>query len=491
MTSIILSIGDELVLGQTIDTNSAWLSRQLAAVGCAVLAHMTVADDQAAIEQAIRDAAGRCDYLIVSGGIGPTADDLTRQALAAVMNVPLELNESWLAKLHDFFQSRGRPMPEINKIQAMIPRGAKMIENTCGTAAGIEAVLSASRGPAPCPSPGTPPAPSPGTPGEGWGEGSAHSTFPSLSCQSRQAPHPALSPEYRGEGKHCTIFVVPGVPKEMMAMFTRDILPVIKQSGGGAVILSKTLHTFGLGESAVAEMLGELMDRRRNPSVGTTVSGGIVSLRINARYNDPATAQRELEKTEAECRAALGDLIFGADEQMLPAVVADMLRRDPVATKWSPAVATAESCTGGLLAKMLTDIPGSSAYFRQGYITYSNEAKTDLLNVPRELIAQHGAVSEPVAEAMARGCQEQSGAAYCLAITGIAGPDGGTPTKPVGTVCIALAAPVPPHSSLITHHSSLARTFHLFGDREMVRDRAAKMALTMLRFHLLGKPMPF
>ncbi len=267
-------------------------------------------------------------------------------------------------------------------------------------------------------------------------------------------------------------------------MFARDVLPHVQAAGGGAVILSRTLHTFGMGESNVADLLkahGNLMRRDRNPSVGTTVSEGVVSLRLNARFPSADQAGRELAATEAACRAALGELIYGQDEETLPAVVARMLFEDPTAQKRAPAVATAESCTGGLLAKYLTDIPGSSRYFRQGYITYQNEAKTNLIGVPPPLLAEHGAVSEPVAEAMARGAQSHSGAAFVLAITGIAGPDGGTPTKPVGTVCIALATP----------QDVQVRTFVFSGDREMVRDRSAKMALTLLRFQLLGKSLPF
>src|SRR3954465_874535 len=190
MKAIIISIGDELVLGQTVDTNSAWLSQQLAAIGISVVAHATVGDDQTAIEREIRASARLCDVLIVSGGIGPTPDDLTRQALAEGMRQPLGLNEHWLHFLEDFFKKRGREMPEMNKIQAMIPRGAKIILNSCGTAAGIKAELG-----------------------------------------------------------NAQVFVVPGVPTEMKAMFTRDVLPQLQKHSGGGVILSRTLHTFGLGES--------------------------------------------------------------------------------------------------------------------------------------------------------------------------------------------------------------------------------------------------
>jgi len=443
MNAIILSVGDELVLGQTVDTNSAWLSQQLARVGCEVSGHITVPDSQQGIEQAIRDAASGCDVLLMTGGIGPTADDLTRQSLAAVMNEPLELNESWLAKLHDFFRARGRAMPALNRIQAMIPHGAEMIDNCCGTAAGIHAVL--------------------------------HRT----TLLNRGIQAMSMHGEPRGEGGDtCDVFVMPGVPKEMKAMFERDVLPFVAKRSGGAVILSRTLHTFGLGESAVAEMLGGLMDRTRNPSVGTTVSAGIVSLRINSRFDTPARAQAELQQTEALCRGAMGDLIYGADEQTLPQVMARML----LSSSRPMELTTAESCTGGLLAKMLTDIPGSSAYFRQGWITYANEAKTQMLGVPADMIQRHGAVSQAVVGAMARGALDRTKADFALAISGIAGPDGGTPEKPVGTVCIGLAS---------RSADCVTRTFSLLGDREMIRDRACKMALTMLRYHLLGKAMPF
>lgn len=417
MTAIILSVGDELVIGQTVDTNSAWLSERLASVGCAVLAHATVGDDQSAIELAIRQSAPRCDYLLISGGLGPTADDLTRQTLAAAMEAPLELNEQWLAELEKFFAARNRPMPQANRIQAMIPRGARMIFNTAGTAAGIDASL----------------------------------------------------------GK-CRVFVMPGVPTEMKVMFERDVLPHVRSAAGGAVILSRTLHTFGLGESAIAEKLGDLMRRDRNPLVGTTVAGGIVSLRINAHFGSASKARERLEETASACQAALGPLIFGQDEQTLQEVVGGMLK-----SRTGQSVATAESCTGGLLGKMITDVPGSSAYYGYGWVTYADQAKQAMLGVSAELLREHGAVSEPVVKAMAVGARQRAASTYALAISGIAGPDGGTPSKPVGTVCIALAHPA----------GVEARTFLFSGNREFIRDRSAKMALTLLRYHLFGHTTPF
>lgn len=432
MQAIIISIGDELVLGQTIDTNSAWLSKQLAAVGCDVAGHITVPDNQPRIERAIATAAADADVVIVSGGIGPTDDDLTRQSLAAVLNEPLEMSEVWLAQLDTFFKNRGRAMPVRNRVQAMIPRGSKLIFNHHGTAAGIDA---------------------------SWQSGD-------LKRSSR-------------------IFVVPGVPKEMKGMFERDILPVVQAAGGGAAIVSRTLHTFGMGESAVAELLGPLMDRARNPSVGTTVSGGMVSLRLNSRGESIEQATTELAATEAQCRAALGNLIFGADEQTLPAVVGELL----LAGDRPLTVATAESCTGGLLAKMLTDTAGSSAYFRQGWVTYSNQAKYERLGVPEDVINVYGAVSEPVVEKMATAARRLAGADFALAISGVAGPGGGSATKPVGTVCIALLQR--DSADKLRSNTIALRTFNFSGAREMVRDRSAKMALSLLRYRLMGEGVPF
>jgi nicotinamide-nucleotide amidase len=425
MHAIILSVGDELVLGQTVDTNSAWISQQLAAVGCGITAHLTVPDDQKAIEQAMLESVGRCDVLIISGGLGPTEDDLTRQALANVMSVPLDVNDTWLKELGKFFAARGRPMPQSNKIQAMIPRGATMIFNHAGTASGIDAVYRS------------------------------------------------------GDQKTiCRVFVMPGVPKEMKSMFTRDVLPHVAKDSNGAVILSRTLHTYGLGESAVAERLGPQMMRGRNPSVGTTVSEGQVSIRINARYPTLDEARQHLEATTDACAQALGDILYGRDGDDLPHVVAQLLlARKP----GDNTVATAESCTGGLLAKMLTDVAGSSDYFHRGWVTYDPAAKEELLGVGFSIIREHGLVSEPVAVAMANGARNDADATFGLGITGIAGPAGGTEKTPVGTVSIAVT----------WRDGFLARTFNFPGDREMIRDRAAKMALTMFRFHLLGKKLPF
>src|SRR6478609_8588544 len=256
MRAIILSIGDELTLGQTIDTNSAWLAQRLAGIGYKPVAHLTVPDDQAAIRQAFEESVRRCDVLIVSGGLGPTEDDLTRQALAEFLGKPLELNEAALENVTRFFKALRREMPPRNQIQAMLPHGTEMIENTAGTAPGIY-------------------------------------------CNYQSGDQKTL----------CLIFIVPGVPKEMKIMFERSVLPRLKSDPGRAdplssVILSRTLHTFGLGESAIADKIPDLMRRDRNPSVGTTVANGYVSLRINAYAPTREQAEREVAATEAAARTA-------------------------------------------------------------------------------------------------------------------------------------------------------------------------------------------
>ena len=402
VTVIVLSIGDELVLGQTVDTNSAWISRELAAIGLRVIAHETVGDDQAAIEAAIVGAAARCEVLLISGGLGPTEDDLTRQALAGALGVPLEEHAEAMAALVARFAKFGRSMSPSNRIQAMVPRGTEMIENTAGTACGMSAELSG-----------------------------------------------------------CEIFVMPGVPGEMKAMMSKSILPLLRERGGGAVIRSRTLHTFGLGESVIGEMLGDLMDRRRNPSVGTTVADGVVSLRINSAFDSVERADAELAKTEAECRRTLGDLIYGEDQETLALVVHRLigsavaeqsgeLRKPPRALPGVPGRSRGgvdlPACGDG--GELYGRAAGEDAdgyagvervFWSRGWVTYTNEAKTALLGVPAELIAAKGAVSVEVAEAMAMGALVRSGSDAAVSVTGIAGPEGGTEEKPVGTVCFGLA----------------------------------------------------
>ena len=411
MRAIILSIGDELTLGQVVDMNSAWLSGRLIGIGIPTRGHVTVPDDQDAIARAFDEASRRCDLLVATGGLGPTRDDLTRQALAQALGCALELHAPSLERIEALFRKRRWHMAGSNLTQAMRPVLADVLENQWGTAPGLKARLNG-----------------------------------------------------------CAVYVLPGVPSEMKAMFDAYILPELG-AGQDRVILTRTLATFGAGESAVGERLGGLMDRERNPKVGTTVSAGIVCIRVCSQFPSGAEAEQALEATVAEVRSRLGPLVFGEEDGTLQDAVVRLLLEK------GATLAVAESCTGGLLGRMLTDVPGSSACFNGGWIAYSNSMKERELHVPSGLLQVHGAVSEPVARAMAENAALRSGSDYGLAITGIAGPGGGSAEKPVGLVWIAMAR---------ASGETRAEEMNFSGDRAAVRDRAAKSALNMLRMELLG-----
>jgi nicotinamide-nucleotide amidase len=448
MIAEIISIGTEFTSGLALDTNSAWLSRRLAALGIAVRRHQTVADELNEIRASIEASASRSDVLVITGGLGPTADDLTRQALADAMGAPLENDPQALADLDGFFARLHRTMPESNAVQALRPRGSRTIANTRGTAPGIHARL-----------------------------------------------------------QRAEVYVMPGVPEEMMTMFDRSVAPELAGRAGDQIILTRTLHCFGIAEAVVGEKIAHLMRRGRNPTVGTTAKQAVISIRIVAsgrresRGAEPVqsrdrkgavgegdlqsrnreradvgvhgdSALRLLEQDVVEIRSLLGDVIFGEEDETLESVVGGMLLERGVT------ISTAESCTGGLLAKRLTDIPGSSAYFIRGFVTYSNQAKVELLSVPELLLTGHGAVSEPVAEALAANCRAASDTDFAISITGIAGPTGGTPNKPVGLVYIGLA-----------DRRRVDTQRYLFGEhltRREIRDRTCKTALNLLRLRLLG-----
>jgi nicotinamide-nucleotide amidase len=415
MQAVLLSIGDELILGQTVDTNTAWIAERLLEWGVMPLYHLTVADDLPAITAAFKDAAARAPLVIATGGLGPTEDDLTREALAAAVGQPLVTDEKSLAEIRAFFARRSRPMAERNALQAMLPNGARPLPNSSGTAPGMHAQFSG-----------------------------------------------------------CDILVFPGVPSELKAMFDPHAIPLLQKltaaAGNASVILTAKVNTYGDGESNIAARLGPaLMRRDRHPLIGTTVADGIVSVRVRSQFPTREQARRELDATLAEVRAALGSFVFSLDQQSLAQVVTELC----IASKKTLAVA--ESCTGGLLGSLITEVPGSSAMFRGGWIVYSNDFKNQQLDVPLDVLQQHGAVSEATALALAENALKKADADFALAITGVAGPTGGTPDKPVGTVWIALAE---------RHSPATARLHNFPGDREMIRDRAAKTALNTLRLRL-------
>lgn len=408
-TASIVSIGNELLSGKTVDTNAAYIAAQLRTVGIPVVGVYEVGDEEPAIRRTLTLASQEADILILSGGLGPTDDDLTRQALAGFLGVDLVLRDDLLEALRQFFDRRGIEMVPKNVVQAYIPRGATPIENLKGTAPGIRA-------------------------------------------------------EFNGK----VLFSTPGVPVEMRHMLESSILPELRRLAVGQVIVVRRLKCFGAGESMIAQMIGDAMERGRNPLVNCTVHDGVITLEVVATAARPDEAEALAVKKEQSLRAALGTLVYGEDNQTLAEVVGQRL------ADLGKTLAVAESCTGGLLASLITDVPGSSRYFTYGWITYSNAAKQTELMVPAELIDKHGAVSEPVARAMAQGARRRSGADYAVGITGIAGPDGGSELKPVGLVYIA-----------VDSRDGAETSRYVFPwDRSAVRLRAAQTALNLLRLEL-------
>jgi nicotinamide-nucleotide amidase len=406
----IISVGNELLNGNTVDTNSNWLQGRLLTVSIPVVFSCAITDDIQEIKNTIQYASGKADIILITGGLGPTDDDLTRQAIAEFLGVKLEFHSELFEKIKKIFVTNSWPMVEKNKIQAYLPAGTSEIENGLGTAPGIF---------------------------------------------------------YEGNKKIIAAF--PGVPPEMKKMFDKSILPRLKEFSQGDVIITRKIRCIGAGESTIAEMMGDMMNRQRNPLINCTVDHGIITLHIIARAKDKRTAETMAAKDIEKLCGILGRLVYGFDEQTLAGVVGQKLLEK------KKTLAIAESCTGGLIAKMITDIPGSSGYFTYGWVTYSNEAKISELSVEKGLIDRFGAVSSEVAAAMAEGARKKSGADYAISITGIAGPEGGSEQKPVGLVYISIA-----------FKNGVNTEKMLFGsrDRDFIRLRASQNALNLLRLNL-------
>ncbi|MGA2071484.1 MAG: competence/damage-inducible protein A [Sedimentisphaerales bacterium] len=402
----IVSIGNELLNGHTTDTNCPYICGRLLSIGIPVVGVYTVGDDIKQIARSLKRAAEDADIVIATGGLGPTDDDITRQAFAELLGVKLQVKPALLKDIRKFFADRVLPMPEKNTIQACIPKGASALENPFGTAPGIFARM-----------------------------------------------------------KRKLFFAMPGVPVEMKEMLEKSVLPRLAQKGSSGFTIVKKIRCFGAGESALAEKLGNLLERGRNPLINITVSSGIITLHVVASAKTKKQAEQMAKKTVNRLRSLLGDLIFGVDDQTLPEVAGGWLARN------HKTVTVAESCTGGLLTKLITDIPGASEYFTHGWITYSNQAKTELLGVPKKLIEKYGAVSEQVASAMAIAARQKAKSDFAIAITGIAGPAGGSKRKPVGLVYISVCG----RNDCQTKKCLFSYT------RELIRIRAALTALNMLR----------
>jgi nicotinamide-nucleotide amidase len=410
----VVTIGDELLLGYTIDTNAAHLARTLAGEGVEISRRTTVGDTAATIATAVREALDRTGAVITTGGLGPTSDDLTKPSIAALFGREMVLDEAHLAWMEErFTRLFQRPMPAANKQQAMLPEGARKLKNNHGSAPGI------------------------------WLE------------------------DERGRW----VAMLPGVPREMRGMLADTLIPLIRERMGEErrVVRSRTLRTTGVGESFLADRIATIPGGVGAGWLAYLPNAEGTDLRLTVRGVAPEEADRQLAASAERIRSVVADAVYGEDGADLAAVVLDLCRERGLS------IAVAESCTGGLLGARLTAIPGSSDVVLGGVIAYANEVKHELLGVSRDDLQEHGAVSDPVVRAMATGVRAATGARVGMAITGVAGPGGGTEEKPVGTVWIATDVDGAVES----------RRTRLIGDRAEVRQRAAQAVLEMLRRRLV------
>jgi nicotinamide-nucleotide amidase len=410
MKACILAIGSEMLTPFRVDTNSLKVTERLNAVGYDVRFKAVVADDVNELATVVKAALVWADLVVITGGLGPTEDDVTRDAVSAALGLQMSVDETIVGQIRDRFVRRGMTMPEINRRQAMVPHGAVVLPNANGTAPGL------------------------------WLESG-------------------------GPG----ILLLPGPPREMTPMLEAVIADRLAPKSNGAGLFRRVLKITGRAESDVDAQAAPIYGKWASlPSpISTTILAvlGQIELHLTVRATNPGEADRLLEPAVRELHDVLGTAVYSTDGQSLEAVVGGLLREGALT------IAAAESCTGGLLMSRLTDVPGSSAYVERGVVCYSNRAKTELAGVPETLILEHGAVSEPVARSMAEGIRSRAGTSIGVGITGIAGPGGGTPEKPVGTVAVAVAS----------DKGSKVRTFRFVGGREMVKFQAAQSALNMTR----------
>ncbi len=404
-TAACLAVGSELMGDRRLDSNSLTVTRTLARFGVQVDEKRVVGDSVELVATAIRELLARHEVVVVTGGLGPTADDVTRDAVAAALGLPIELDAEVEGWIRDRYAELGRDMPEICTSMARVVEGTRPLRNTRGSAPGL--------------------------------------LFES------------------GDG---ILAVFPGVPWEMEEMLERDLVPEIARWSGGTTRISRTLLLGGVVESDTEEKIRHLYDRFGREDVTILASYGVLRL-VLAAEGDAAAARHRLDEMERAFRDVLGADVAGVDIDGLPEAVSERLRRR------GQTLATAESCTGGLISTRLTDVAGASGVFMGGVVSYSNQAKESILGVPHELLVRHGAVSEAVARAMAAGARERLGADWAIGITGIAGPTGGTPEKPVGLVHWAVAGP------------GVARTAQRVfpGNRSIIREWSANAALDLLR----------
>ncbi|MBI3323015.1 MAG: competence/damage-inducible protein A [Candidatus Omnitrophica bacterium] len=432
MRAEIIAVGTELLLGFVVNTDTVFLGRTLAGLGIGCHRQVTVGDNPRRLEEAIRAALARADLVITCGGLGPTVDDITLETISRATGRRLALNRAILRRIRRRFARLGIRMPSHNARQALIPEGAVVFPNTIGTAPGFLLPLSSSR--------------------------------------KRGSPRSRGIPAFAGMTTPKFLAALPGPPKELIPMATRHLIPRLRRMAGGVVILSRTLHLTGLTESEVDGKVRDLLALEGALTLGIYAHAAQVDLRVTARAAGRARARRAIAGVERRIKKRLGPFIYGADDETLEGAVGALLRRR------RQTLAVAESCTGGLLGHRVTEAPGSSDYFRGGVVAYANALKEAPLSVPPALLRRHGAVSGPVAEAMAAGVRRLAGSTMGIAVTGIAGPTGGSREKPVGLVYIALATP----------KGAASRRCRFAGDRSTVKLRASQAALDLVRRYLIG-----
>jgi nicotinamide-nucleotide amidase len=412
----VLTIGDELLRGEVVDSNKSYLCERLLRLDLETARQVTVGDDAVEIETQLRMGASAARVILVSGGLGPTRDDITTEVVARTFGRRMIRDPEALEGIRKFFQSLGREMAENNAKQADFPEGAKVLPNPLGTA-----------------------------------------------------------PGFMLDAEGCLIFCMPGVPRELYRMMDREVLPRLEaRLASGQVLRTSLLRTFGLGESSLDRDLSDLARDDPGVSLGFRTQFPDNLVRVVARGADAAGAEARLHELVEAIRRRLGALVIGEGEERIESVVGRLLRQGGYT------IATAESCTGGLIASLLTDVPGSSAYLLEGVVVYSNAAKVRQLGVCPDDLETHGAVSEPVVRQMAQGIRGRTGADFGLATTGIAGPDGGTDEKPVGTLHLALA----------TADGIEAQRYQLMRDRARNKLLAAHIALDWVRRRILGLGLP-
>lgn len=410
LTAEIIAIGSELLTPDRTDTNSLWLTEKLNGIGIEVKLKTIVGDDDARLEEAIKDALRRSRVIITTGGLGPTEDDITRKIAARALGRRLLFNEKVLGEISAKFERMGRGMPEINSRQAMVIQGAEVLDNPNGTAPGMFI-----------------------------------------------------------EHNNCAVVLLPGPPREMRPMFEKFVQPKLAARAGDVRVVRRILRVAGMGESAVDERIAPVYTQYKNPQTTILFNRSEIEIHLTAQGKTEQDAELLLDGLAGQIEERLGHAIFAFRGEKMEEVVGLRLAVGGFS------LAVAESCTGGLISERLTEVPGSSVYFREGVVAYSNDAKIRSLGVDSELIRQHGAVSAQVAEAMAEGVRQRADTDFGLSVTGIAGPGGGSEEKPVGLVFIALS------DDAHTEHRKLM----LPGDRHLIRWRASQAALDLLRRRLI------